>query len=671
MGPRSRDRAASISVLVARDRPGRDAVATRVVHDAIRRAVAETPGDIPTGLSAALAAASPPPRTRGTRTAPTGIGAVVVAGDIAWTATRGAVDAYLLRDGRIARIAPPAPRIAPPAPRIAPPAHRPARAAPRFDTRSNRQGSGPDPIARTSLVDGDTLLLASRDLLRELGTEELKSAALTLHPAAAAEHLRRLFAIAGGRGSDSALAIDVALAQTGGRRGRGDAIDRRIRPTPPRTASAVPPARRAALGLASFASVVAIVALLVVVLPGGGERVAAQDTALGAAVSAATDRLTRAENVAAVDPAEALDLYLAAWAELDGTPDPDAAADAGFADLTTRIGAGIDAARGGGVPEIRTVTSFDSQAQAPEPGSLARGPGGDLFYIDSVGSVVTRVDPDEGDRADIVHRGDRSAEGNGRIGRPVQLESTGDALLIVDDDARLWRWRPSDDRDGTLTALGLGPDDERSPTIGDVATYPDPNGFRVYLVDPHEGNIIRYQPGFDGRSFTRSEYLVNDDEAVEGFRQLHIDERVFALSDGGVRSYEFGRAQHFRTDLPPDDADVRPGQAYRLIAGTDRTAANGHLYLYDEAWDRIVVFDKVEGRYVRQWLAAPGDAAMDDVLGLTVTTGLKKRPDTLHWLTAAGVFEAVVPSTVAQAASEDDGPTRSSRADRRQKGRSR
>ena len=254
----------------------------------------------------------------------------------------------------------------------------------------------------------------------------------------------------------------------------------------------------------------------------------------------------------------------------------------------------------------------------------------------------------------------------------MQLESTGDSLLIVDDDARLWRWRPSDDRDGTLTAIDLGDDDERSPTIGDVATYPDPNGFRVYLVDPLEGNIIRFQPGFDGRSFTRSEYLVNDDEAVEGFRQLHIDERVFALGDAGVRRYEFGRAQHFRTDVPPDDADVRPGQAYRLIAGTDRTGGEwAPLPLRRSLGPDRRRSTRSRVATSASGVAAPGDAAMDDVLGLTVTTGLKKRPDTLHWLTAAGVFEAVVPSTAAQAEGADDGSTRSSRADERRKGRSR
>jgi hypothetical protein len=645
MVARSRNRTPSISVVVAWDDPQREAAASRIAADTIRDAVRDA-ADIPSSLSAALAFADRRLRTSrlagGARSVPAGVGAVVVAGEVAWSAAHGGVDIHLLRGGRMARLGVP---------------------------NVPRPGGDLPPVMRTSLADGDTLLLASRDLLRELGPEELKSAALTLHPAEAAQHLRRLLAAAGGRGSGAAVAIDVALPAQAGRSARSAAVDSDIGPEA-RSMLPVSPARRAALGLASLASVVAIVGLLVVVMPGGDERVSAEDGSLDAAVMTATDRLTRAQNVVASDQSEALGLYLSAWAALEGAVDPDAATDASVTDLTARIRAGIDGTRFGGVPEIRTVTTFESQARDPQPGNLVRGPAGDLFFIDRIASVITRVDVDDGSRTDVVHRGDRAEGRDGRIGRPVQLERAGESLLILDDKARLWRWRASDDADGTFSAVDLGADDELSPAIGDIATYPDPNGYRVYLVDPLERNIVRYQPGFDGRSFTRSEYLVSDDEVVGGFRQLHIDERVFALGDDGIRRYDFGRSQQFRTDLPPDDGDVRPGQAYRLIAGTDRPGMLGLLYLYDEAWDRIVVFDKRDGRYVRQWVASPGDASMDGVLGLTVTTGARKEPDTLHWLSATGVFEAVVPATAAQAAAADEEP-RSSRERERRKGRSR
>jgi hypothetical protein len=159
-----------------------------------------------------------------------------------------------------------------------------------------------------------------------------------------------------------------------------------------------------------------------------------------------------------------------------------------------------------------------------------------------------------------------------------------------------------------------------------------------------------------------------DDEAVSGFRQLHVDERVYVLDEAGVRRYEFGRGQQFRLGTPPDDADIRPGHDYRIISGADRSGTQGHLYLYDRAWDRVLVFDKSDGAYVRQWVAPPGDASMHDMRGLAVTTGTRRQPDVLHWMTPSGVYQATVPW--AAPTEEDDGERDGSREGRR-KGRSR
>jgi hypothetical protein len=377
--------------------------------------------------------------------------------------------------------------------------------------------------------------------------------------------------------------------------------------------------------------------------------------------------VTRAENVSTRDPAAAIDLYRSAWDALDSAPPADDEPRGAHAALATRIATGLDAMRGGAPAEIRTVTAFEVGAGGALDG-FVQGPDDDLYVIDTVASVVTRIDAEDGTRADVVHRGDREAEGKARIGRPVQLERAGGSLLIVDDDARLWRWVPSDDEaGGRLSPLDLGDDDDWSASIGDIATRPDTNGFRVYLVDPAAQNILRFQPTFDGRTFLRSDYLVVDDEAVAGFRQLHIDERVYALTEAGVERYEFGRSQQFRIAVPPDDADIRPGQDYELIGGADRSGTTGHLYLYDGVWDRVVVFDKADGAYVRQWTAAPGDPSMQDVLGLAVATGTRRQPDTLHWLTPRGVYEAVVP----WAAPADEDGERAGKRDGRRKGRSR
>jgi hypothetical protein len=59
------------------------------------------------------------------------------------------------------------------------------------------------------LAPGDLLALVSRNLAQVAGVEELKHALATLRPAAAVEHLERLFQIRGGSGSDGILAIEI------------------------------------------------------------------------------------------------------------------------------------------------------------------------------------------------------------------------------------------------------------------------------------------------------------------------------------------------------------------------------------------------------------------------------------------------------------------------------
>src|SRR6187431_500945 len=59
------------------------------------------------------------------------------------------------------------------------------------------------------LAPGDQMALVSRNLAQVVGIEELKHALATLRPAAAVEHVERLFQIRGGSGSDGILAIEI------------------------------------------------------------------------------------------------------------------------------------------------------------------------------------------------------------------------------------------------------------------------------------------------------------------------------------------------------------------------------------------------------------------------------------------------------------------------------
>jgi hypothetical protein len=59
------------------------------------------------------------------------------------------------------------------------------------------------------LAAGDRLALVSRNLATVVGVDELKHALASQRPAAAVEHVERLFQIRGGRGSDGILALEI------------------------------------------------------------------------------------------------------------------------------------------------------------------------------------------------------------------------------------------------------------------------------------------------------------------------------------------------------------------------------------------------------------------------------------------------------------------------------
>jgi hypothetical protein len=65
-------------------------------------------------------------------------------------------------------------------------------------------------VWRQSVEAGDTIILASAALVDGLGAEALKSAAVTLHPRSAAEHIHNRAVADGVAGSDAAIFIEVA-----------------------------------------------------------------------------------------------------------------------------------------------------------------------------------------------------------------------------------------------------------------------------------------------------------------------------------------------------------------------------------------------------------------------------------------------------------------------------
>lgn len=125
--------------------------------------------------------------------------ALAIHGREAHVAKLGPAAAVILRGGRMYELPPP------PAVREEDPRIRERRVAATLGEALEIQ-----PYTwQGELAPDDRLALVSRNLAQVVGVDELKHALSSLRPAAAVEHLERLFQIRGGRGSDGVLAVEI------------------------------------------------------------------------------------------------------------------------------------------------------------------------------------------------------------------------------------------------------------------------------------------------------------------------------------------------------------------------------------------------------------------------------------------------------------------------------
>ena len=125
--------------------------------------------------------------------------AMAIRGREAHVAKLGPAAAVILRDGRMYELPPP-PAVHEEDPRV-----RERRVAATLGEALEIQ-----PYTwHGEMAPGDRLALVSRNLAQVVGVDELKQALASHRPAAAVEHIERLFQIRGGRGSDGILAIEI------------------------------------------------------------------------------------------------------------------------------------------------------------------------------------------------------------------------------------------------------------------------------------------------------------------------------------------------------------------------------------------------------------------------------------------------------------------------------
>ena len=254
-----------------------------------------------------------------------------------------------------------------------------------------------------------------------------------------------------------------------------------------------------------------------------------------------------------------------------------------------------------------------------------------------MGDGVVRMDPTNGSVATVVQSGAGSGQG---VGKPRLLSVGGPDLLIVDDGGNLWRWRPSDAVGGGT----LGADSRRRrPDMG-----PGRRRHRHFHHQSGRGNVpavralshglqvLRYEPTADGSGFSApGPYFLSSNEPVATFKQIMVDGDLYAVTAPDVLKYFSGTKTSYSLDPAPDDKNLRPGHSYALIGATG-TKGSGQLFIWDSQWQRILVYNKVDGTYVEQYLAAAGAPPLSDLTGMYIVDRGVTQPPILVWARPTG-----------------------------------
>ncbi len=609
---------------------------------------------------------------------PVGLGVAVVRGNELYVTTAGPVDAYLVHQAHLLTLPDPNTDRTLPAEDLAP------------------------QIWRGEIAPGDTLVLVSRNLTATLGTDELKDAVNTLHPQAAMEQVHRRFTAAGGAGSDGALAIEAAevsatsqraplvpvrppepLAGTpdrspipladsvgggvaavsagatkaksaagsamGGAVGRlQDLLPRRG----PRYRRVTPAAtrresqRRAAVAVLAFVAVAAALGVGLWIVGGSGgtpiDEITAQEKALATVKEDLRLVFHNGANLVVDDPGKAEEILTDAYRQL-GVAAQNGVPNATLDPLRADVLGGLD--RLYGVAEVapRTAFSFAGQPKPFDLAAIVLGSDGVPYVLDRTTKTVYRVDLRTKKAIPVVRIG-TTASGV-KVAEPRHLATGGPDVLVLDAKNSLWRWTPADQKGrGTLARIRIAESSTWGADILSIGTFvrnPDVGLYNLYVVDPSEQQILRYSPAQDGSGYpgVGSGYLTTPQD-VSKVTSMYIDGEVYVADAGVVERFISGQGSGWGPDDPPDKL-LRPVPAYTYI-DSPGARGEGTMYGYDPGSDRIVAFDKGNGKYVAQYRIAAGGPDWADLRGFFVVNRAAGQAPVIYWINADRIGSAVL-----------------------------
>ena len=487
--------------------------------------------------------------------------------------------------------------------------------------RAASLGAEPDllpAVWRQTVEAGDTVIVAAGALVAALGAEELKSAAVTLHPRSAAEHIRNRAVADGVSGGTSALFIEIAAAPSAATRVVAAAERTRlsdevvfaetIRSRVDRVARHIPrfgamPAR--VVGpVARFGQRVLMVALELMPrrkpsLPRppdvGRARARRQHRAAAAAAAAAIVAGVALGTLAYQDYARGrvIGEYAAAFGDaqsevaaarraVERVPrDTESARDrleAASARLSAAAGSPVADARriGALAAEIdrlrdllaNVLVDLGRIASAARPVQLAQTVNG-LYAADPGAGRLWRLYGDPVTTSVVIERG------AGGANAPVAvLTAAGEALTVVDDGRKVWR------AEGNMVVEATPPDASRWVTVTGAALF----GGNLYVLDQRSGQVWKHEGGDAGRFGAGIAFLAQP--LAPGARSVAVDGAVWVVDRNG-ELLQYRRNPAAATAQRADLLVRWQGEAVRATS-VQALETQRSIYLLDAPGRRVV-----------------------------------------------------------------------------------
>ncbi len=605
---------------------------------------------------------------------PIGVAVAVIRGGELYVSTIGPAEAYLVRQARLSTLPDP---------------HR---------ERGLPTGAIDPEVWRGEIAVGDSLILASSNLVARLGPDELKDAITTLHPQSAMEHLHHRFIAATGSGSDGAIAVEatevasttrhralvpvrpleplagapdrspIPLADSVGdgvaavsasaaraKTAAGGAMARTLRRfqevlpargSPHRSvtpaSSRVETQRRAAVAILALVITASLLGVGIWYVGGGASGPRASIMTASTAVQEIRDDLAKISgpgiNLIRDDPRQAESLLLDAYgklAEAQAAGVPPTT----LSPLRAEVLLGLDAIYSV-VPVASTVVFSFPTTTAADLGTIVLGPDGVPYVLDRATQAVYRVDLAT-KKATIVIRAGQAAAGL-VAAAPRYLAVGGRDVLVLDARNVLWRWRPADSKGrGTLTRIAINGSASWGADIRGFGTFlrGDPaNGqYNLYVIDPSSQQLLLYTPAADGSGFPGSPTgRLPTAQPVGDVDAMLIDGDIYFAEAGLVKRVVPAGAW---TPGPIGDTALRPTSHFVALASyADRRT--GILYAFDALNARIVAYDKGSGAYRQQFRLADGALGWSDLRSFYVVPGTASTPPTVIWISARDVSMA-------------------------------